>query len=95
MISPRPQVHTPVGTEVTDTPKTSSTGSHPIECRSSASSMLRSEVTARPLGACPPPGQPVRRAEHLGPDDRAVCGSAAVLTTAGPWDGAAASGRSP
>jgi hypothetical protein len=39
LISPRPHVHTPTGTEVTETPNTSSTGSHPIECNSSASSI--------------------------------------------------------
>jgi hypothetical protein len=47
VISPCPQFHTPIGTETTETPQTRSTGSQPVPCRSSASSMERSEVTPR------------------------------------------------
>ena len=47
MISPCPQFHTPKGTECTDVPLTSSTGSQPMEWRTSSSSMERSEVMRR------------------------------------------------
>ena len=46
-ISPCPQVHTPTGTETTETPATRSTGSQPTECKRRASSTERSDVMPR------------------------------------------------
>ena len=92
MISPGTQDQNALGTEVTETPKTSSTGSQPIECSNSASSMLRSEVTGVPRAGSLCSASHVAAASissrMSGPGGRSV-------TTAAPSDGAAPSGRSP
>ena len=57
MISPWPQFHTPMGTEWSETPHTSSTGSHPIEWRVTPRRSTGPRSSSRPPKAVGP-GRP-------------------------------------